>query len=77
MGDVKAFVFRGEVLRLYRAFLRTSKQAPDQSRGELKQQIREQFELHRDVTDTYAKKYHLSGGRAQLKRLGEMLAMRL
>ena len=45
--------------------------------GDLKQQIRGGFELHRSVKDLYAVKYHLSDGRVQLKMLQEMMAMKL
>lgn len=45
--------------------------------GDLKEQIRGGFELHRGVKDLYAVKYHLSDGRVQLKMLQEMMAMKL
>ena len=45
--------------------------------GDLKEQIRGGFNLHRSLKDLYAVKYHLSDGRVQLKMLQEMMAMKL
>jgi hypothetical protein len=44
--------------------------------GELHGQVRSGFERARGQRDAYAAKYSLSDGRAQLKMLNEMLAMR-
>ena len=43
--------------------------------GELKQQIRREFESNSQHKEPYAIKYALSMGRDQLKQLSEMLAM--
>lgn len=76
-SSLKAFVLRKEVITLYRNFCKAVRQAPDHTRGDLKEQIRGGFELHRGVKDLYAVKYYLSDGRVQLKMLREMMAMKL
>ena len=43
--------------------------------GELKEQVRREFENNRKHKEPYAIKYALSMGRDQLKQLQEMLAM--
>ena len=43
--------------------------------GEVKQQIRSGFEVHRGETEEYACKFLLSDGRAQLKQLRETLML--
>lgn len=45
--------------------------------GDLRQQVRADFERHRGAPDLYSVKYHLSDGRVQLKQLQEMMAMKL
>jgi hypothetical protein len=73
--SLRGFVLRGEVLKLYRSFLRTAQKAPPAAQGEVREQIRQGFEAHRGETDNYARKYLLSDGRAQLKQLRETLLM--
>jgi Complex 1 protein (LYR family) len=43
--------------------------------AEVKQQIRQGFEVHRGETEEYACKFLLSDGRAQLKQLRETLML--
>lgn len=76
MSNLRAWIFRGEVLKQYRAFFRAIRKAPEQAQGELKEQVRAAFAAERAVDDIYAKKYLLSFGRAQLKYLEETLIMK-
>lgn len=76
-SSLKAFILRNEVIGLYRNFLKAVRKAPEHTRGDLKQQIRADFDRHRNAEDLYSVKYHLSDGRVQLKQLQEMMAMKL
>lgn len=69
------FVFKAQVKSLYRQFVRAARQAPPSSRTDLREEIRRQFESHREASDLLAIKYHLSDGRQQLKQLQEMLGL--
>lgn len=88
------FIFRGEVLKLYRQFIRTTRAAPKHAQGkcltpparpplltlpspagELRGEVRREFEAHKGAPDSQAKKFLLSDGRARLKQLAEMLGM--
>ena len=42
--------------------------------GELRQEVRREFDLQRNKRDLYAIKYNLSDGRNRLKQLQTMLA---
>ena len=59
--------------------LRRSPRLPprDLRAAELRGEIRRQFEAHRGQRDQATIKFLLSGGRQQLKQLGEMLGMQL
>ena len=45
--------------------------------AELRREVRQQFEAHRQPRDQQAIKFLLSEGRLKLKQLGEMLGMQL
>lgn len=75
-GELKAFLLRVEVVRLYRSCLRASRLVPPGSgRDGLVAEIQREFGLHKGVTDAYTIKYLLSDGRTRLKQLEEMLGM--
>lgn len=75
-GELKRFLLRVEVVRLYRSCLRASRSVPPGSgRDGLVEKIQREFEQHKGVTDAYTIKYLLSDGRTRLKQLEEMLGM--
>ena len=51
--------------------------APPRPAAELRREVRQQFEAHRQPQDQQAIKFLLSDGRLKLKQLGEMLGMQL
>jgi hypothetical protein len=106
--SLQDFIFRGEALKLYREFIRTTRSVPKQSQGkyftkllaficlivggarcrysplnpaiktyagELRAEIRREFDSHREVPDRHTQKFLLSDGRTRLKQLSEMLGM--
>ncbi|KAJ0085350.1 hypothetical protein Patl1_09478 [Pistacia atlantica] len=73
--DLKDFIIRARVLKLYRQALRTARRAPEQDRAELRQTMREEMEKHRDCNDKQKIRYLISDGLERLKRLNEMLDM--
>lgn len=75
MSELKNFILRHEAVKLYRTFLKSIKEAPKESHGELREQVRREFAGVKLPDDPYAMKYALSQGREQLKQLQEMLAM--
>ncbi|KAK9861886.1 hypothetical protein WJX84_010417 [Apatococcus fuscideae] len=54
MSELRGFILRGEVIKLYRTFLRTVKEAPTNLQGELRAQVRTGFDTHRATKDAYA-----------------------
>eukprot|EP00891_Asterochloris_glomerata_P007034 jgi/Astpho2/7034/Aster-x1414 len=60
--SLRAFILKAEVIKLYRNFWRTVKEAPLHTRGELEEQVRQGFKQHRNVQELYQVKYHLSDG---------------
>ncbi|KAL6761821.1 hypothetical protein V8C86DRAFT_2528432 [Haematococcus lacustris] len=74
-AGLRHFIFRSQVLSLFRKFAREIRHVPPASRSELAAEVRRGFEEQRGVTDLYAIKYHLSEGRASLKRLQDMLGL--
>ncbi|KAL4539191.1 hypothetical protein Ndes2526B_g02549 [Nannochloris sp. 'desiccata'] len=73
--SLQDFIFRGEALKLYREFIRITRSAPKQSQGELRAEVRREFDAHREVPDRHTQKFLLSDGRTRLKQLSEMLGM--
>lgn len=68
--DLKAFMLRAEVLKLYRHILRSLKDVPSATdRKQLQQWARQEFELNRHLTDDYAVKLALHNGRKSFDRL--------
>ncbi|GMH40347.1 hypothetical protein BSKO_08251 [Bryopsis sp. KO-2023] len=72
-ADLRTFILRGEVIRLYRGFLREARRFPADTKGDILGQIRHQFDINRGAFDPYAIKYLLSDGRAQLKSLKSII----
>eukprot|EP00887_Chlorella_sp_A99_P001295 scaffold14.g1295.t1 len=68
--QLRDFVLRSEVLKLYRDLLRVSRLAPRESRGDLQQEIRRQLENNRGVADLARRRFLLSEGRQRWKQLG-------
>ncbi|XP_054721483.1 LYR motif-containing protein 2-like [Uloborus diversus] len=64
------FLLRAKYLKLYRDILRTIKKVPSlESRAELKQWVRTDFETYRNISDEALAKYHLSRGKAFHEKL--------
>ncbi|XVE69671.1 hypothetical protein DITRI_Ditri10aG0009700 [Diplodiscus trichospermus] len=73
--DLQDFLLRARVLKLYRQALRTARRAPEHSRAELKQVIRQEMESNRDCKDKQRIRFLISEGTDRLKGLTEMLDM--
>ncbi|KAL5557803.1 hypothetical protein UlMin_034014 [Ulmus minor] len=73
--DLRDFLVRARVLKLYRQALRTAQKAPVHARDELRQTIRQEMESNRDCNDRQRIRYLISDGLERLKRLDEMLDM--
>ncbi|KAL8240070.1 hypothetical protein R6Q59_013425 [Mikania micrantha] len=73
--DLQTFILRARVLKLYRQALRVTKRAPEHSKGELMQTIRDEMEKNRDCNDKQKIRYLISEGMERLKGLDEMLDM--
>ena len=69
--DLQAFIIRGQVLSLMRKALRAARQAPPESRAE----IRRSFETSRHHDDSRTIKHLLSDGRILVKQLKEMVGL--
>ena len=68
--DLKGFMLRAEVLKLYRHILRSLKDVPGAAdRKHLQQWARQEFELNRHLKDDYAIKLALHNGRKSFERL--------
>jgi hypothetical protein len=77
MLSLQDFIRRQQVLRLYRSAWRTAQSAPDDgTRQELRQQIRQEFELGRSEEDARKQKYLIHTGQGRLQELGNMLGYR-
>ncbi|GAQ84308.1 hypothetical protein KFL_001840070 [Klebsormidium nitens] len=72
--DLRSFILRSQVLGLYRDALRAARQAPLESRAELRQQVRNEFETFRHERDPQAIRFFLSDGLQKLKDLKGMLS---
>ncbi|XP_028056409.1 uncharacterized protein LOC114260466 [Camellia sinensis] len=73
--DLQDFILRARVLKLYRLALRTARRAPDHSRAELTQTIRQEMENNRNCRDKQRIRFLISEGLGKLKGLDEMLDM--
>ncbi|XP_050228554.1 uncharacterized protein LOC126677805 [Mercurialis annua] len=73
--DLQDFLLRARVLKLYRQALRIAQRAPDHSRVEVKQTIRQEMENNRNCKDKQRIRFLISEGIERLKRLDEMLDM--
>ncbi|XP_068664354.1 uncharacterized protein [Aristolochia californica] len=75
--DLRAFLVRARVLKLYRQALRTAHRAPGHARGELKCTIREEMDKNRNCNDPQRIRFLVSEGLRRLKKLEEMLDMQV
>ncbi|KAK8945944.1 hypothetical protein KSP40_PGU022572 [Platanthera guangdongensis] len=73
--DLKAFIVRARVLKLYRQALRTARRAPPSSRNELWMTMRLEMENNRNCDDKQKIRFLISEGLQRLKVLDEMLDM--
>ncbi|KZV39592.1 LYR motif-containing protein 2-like [Dorcoceras hygrometricum] len=71
--DLQDFLLRARVLKLYRQALRISGRAPENSRDELRQIIRQEMENNRSCKDKQRIRFLISDGLERLKRLDETL----
>lgn len=70
------FIVRSQSLIFYRQILKTIQKVPDsQTASELKQQIRQEFEQSRNVTDPSSCKVLLLQGRKRFKDLENILSL--
>ena len=76
MMSLQEFIRRQQVLRLFRAAVRTAAAAPPDTRTELRMQIRQEFELWRTEEDELQRKYLLHTGQQRVEELRSMLGMR-
>lgn len=78
MDSLKHFVYRTQVIHLYRSYLRAARLAHSKSsRDGLVEEIRKEFMQNKDATDIARIRYLLTDGRNRLKQLEEMLRMQL
>ncbi|KAI5668886.1 hypothetical protein M9H77_18739 [Catharanthus roseus] len=73
--DLRDFLLRARVLKLYRQALRTTRRAPVQARAELRHIIRQEMENNRNCSDKQKIRFLISDGLERLKRLDETLDM--
>ncbi|KAK7283762.1 hypothetical protein RIF29_13508 [Crotalaria pallida] len=73
--DLRDFLLRARVLKLYRKALRIAGRAPTSARADLRQTIRQEMENNRNCNDKQRIRYLISEGLDRLKRLDEMLDM--
>lgn len=73
--DLKAFIVRARVLKLYRQALRTARRAPLHSRDELMKTMRLEMDNNRNCVDKQKIRFLISEGLQRLKVLDEMLDM--
>ncbi|XP_065846910.1 uncharacterized protein [Euphorbia lathyris] len=73
--DLQEFIIRAQVLKLYRQALRIARRAPNHSRVELKQTIRQEMENNRNCKDKQRIRFLISEGKERLKCLDETLDM--
>lgn len=74
MKGIKYFMLSHQAWLLYRQFAKTIATIPDQStRGEIRNQVRGDFEKYRHVEEPQKMEYLIVTGRAQLKQLQSMV----
>ncbi|XP_053206670.1 LYR motif-containing protein 2-like [Panonychus citri] len=74
--SLSRFILRSQVMDLYRDFLRTINPINDiKSKNELKQWIRQDFQLNKSVKDEEVIRMHLSRGRLALRELQVSISM--
>ncbi|CAN1857174.1 LYR motif-containing protein 2 [Linum perenne] len=73
--DLQGFIVRARVLKLYRKALRVVRRAPDHSRDELKQTVRQEMVNNRNCNDRQRIRFLMSDGLDRLKHLDELLDM--
>lgn len=74
--SLRHFIFKSQVLSLYRQFVRTSRWlGPGPQKAELVAEVRRNFEAQSAITDLQAIKFHLSEGRKRLEQLQDMLGL--
>ncbi|KAK8944509.1 hypothetical protein KSP39_PZI008393 [Platanthera zijinensis] len=73
--DLKAFIVRARVLKLYRQALRTARRAPPKCADELWMTMRLEMENNRNCDDKQKIGFLISEGLQRLKVLDEMLDM--
>ncbi|TYK31461.1 LYR motif-containing protein 2 [Cucumis melo var. makuwa] len=73
--DLREFILRARVLKLYRQGLRIARKAPVDGRDELRHMMREEMEKNRKCNDRQKIRFLLSEGIERLKQLDEMLDM--
>ncbi|PKU65682.1 uncharacterized protein LOC110106081 [Dendrobium catenatum] len=73
--DLKAFIVRARVLKLYRHALRIARRAPPHSRDDLRLTMRLEMEKNRYCDDRQKIRFLISEGLQRLKVLDEMLDM--
>lgn len=73
--DLQDFLLRARVLKLYRQAMRIAGRAPQNSRDELRQFIRQEMEDNRSCKDKQRIRFLISEGLERLKRLDETLDM--
>lgn len=68
--DLKYFLLSQKALALYRQFIRAITKVPDrQTKSELHQQVRGEFERYRGITDTHKMEYLIVTGKKQLEMI--------
>jgi len=73
--DLRAFILRARVLKLYSQALRIIRRAPEHAQDELRQTTRAEFEKYRHCDDTQKIRFLISEGKQRLKGLDELLDM--
>lgn len=73
--DLRDFILRARVLKLYRQALRIIRRAPVDSRAELRDIIRQEIEMNRNCNDKQKIRFLISDGLQRLKGLDETLDM--
>ncbi|KAI8548982.1 uncharacterized protein LOC131334499 [Rhododendron vialii] len=73
--DLRDFLLRAQVLKLYRQALRIARRAPGHARADLMHMIRQEMENNRNCSDKQRIRFLISEGKGKLKGLDEMLDM--
>jgi bacillopeptidase F (M6 metalloprotease family) len=74
--NLKQFLMKQQVIKLYKDFLRTIKQVPDEtSRYEIKQWLRNDFQLNKSQIDEMQIKMSIQYGKRSLKELKNSLEL--